>query len=108
MLTDTETARELVSDLRNKLLYNCWGAPCLYMDWKEVSREIERRLGDDLSLVHIIALGACFGLDPQKESECIETLAAFCKSVALESQRIIGYKEGENDRRLRPGLGARR
>lgn len=95
MLTDTETARELVSDLRNKLLYNCWGAPCLYMDWKEVSREIERRLGDDLSLVHIIALGACFGLDPQKESECIETLAAFCKSVALESQRILGYKEGE-------------
>lgn len=95
MLTDTETARELVSDLRNKLLYNCWGAPCLYMDWKEVSREIERRLGDDLSLVHIIALGACFGIDPRKESDCIETLAAFCKSVALESQRIIGYKEGE-------------
>ncbi len=95
MLTDTETARELVSDLRNKLLYNVWSDPCLYWDWNEVSREIERRLGDDLSLVHVVALGACFGLDPQKESECIQALAAFCKSVALESQRNLGYTEVE-------------
>ena len=95
MLTDTETARELVTDLRNKLLYNVWSDPCLYRDWNEVSREIERRLGDDLSLVHVVALGACFGLDPQKESECIQALAAFCKSVALESQRNLGYTEVE-------------
>ena len=91
MLTDTETARELVSDLRNKLLYGSWGDPCLYMDWKEVSREIERRLGDDLSLVHVVALGACLEIDPRKESDCIE----FCKSVALESQRNLGYMEVE-------------
>lgn len=91
MLTDTETARELVSDLRNK----CLGDPCLYMDWKEVSIEIERRLGDDLSLVHVVALGACLEIDPRKESDCIETLAAFCKSVALESQRNLGYMEVE-------------
>lgn len=95
MLTDTETARELVSDLRNKLLYGSLGDPCLYMDWKEVSREIERRLGDDLSLVHVVALGACLEIDPRKESDCIETLAAFCKSVALESQRNFGYMEVE-------------
>lgn len=41
MLTDTETARDLVADLRTKLLYNSWRDPCLYLDWKEVSREIE-------------------------------------------------------------------
>ena len=95
MLTDTETARELVSDLRNKLLYGSWGDPCLYMDWKEVLGEIERRLGDDLSLVRVVALGACLEIDPQKESDCIETLAAFYKSVALESQRNLGYMEVE-------------
>ena len=60
MLTDTETARELVTDLRNKLLYNVWSDPCLYRDWNEVSREIERRLGDDLSLVHVVALALIF------------------------------------------------
>lgn len=95
MLTDTETARELVTDLRNKLLYNVWSDPCLYWDWKEVRDVIVRRLQDDIDLQHILALGACSDIDPQSESECVEALAAFCKSVALESQRNLGYTEVE-------------
>lgn len=94
MLTDTETARELVTDLRQKLL-SAPDQPPYYLNWKEVRREIVRRLNDDIDLQHILALGACSDINPQSESACVEALAAFCKSVALESQRIIGYKEGE-------------
>lgn len=91
MLTDTETARELVTDLRQKLLSD--SDQPYYLNWKEVRDEIVRRLHDDIDLQHIIALGACSDIDPQSESECVEALASFCKSVALESHEAYKYAE---------------
>lgn len=92
MLTDTETARELVTDLRQKLL-SPPDQPPYYLNWKEVRDEIVRRLHDDIDLQHILALGACSDIDPQSESECVEALVSFCKSVAHASHEAIKYAE---------------
>lgn len=92
MLTDTETARELVTDLRQKLLSDS-DQPPYYLNWKEVRDEIVRRLHDDIDLQHILALGACSDIDPQSESECVEALVSFCKLVALESHEAYKYAE---------------
>lgn len=86
---DIAPARELVKDLRDKLLYDEEGNVTLYDGWKPIQAKIYDRLGEDISLEHLVALGACSEIDAQHEMASALALIAFCKSIALESTKLM-------------------
>lgn len=86
---DIATARELVKDLRDTLLFD-EDEPSFYDDWRSVWSEIDSLYGSEILDEHLIALGACSEIDPQRGGSCCNALISFCKSVALESQKNMG------------------
>lgn len=90
---DIATARELVKDLRDTLLFDEDDEPSFYDDWRSVWSEIDSLYGSGILAEHLIALGACSEIDPQSDGSCCNALISFCKSVALESQKNVGKED---------------